>query len=145
MWSTSRQKSSKENEFNVSVVKKSNSAKAVLIAVFRQTSHSQDSTQPEHCQCCKLGHHLTYANHVVPTGTTVTTNPVDWVIYKTRGFFFLASSTTFWFCGPCLFCLLLFTLCLWLLWFKLCSFTFSWSLQNRCRNESGRARKRKSR
>ena len=52
-------KSSKENEFNVSVVKKSNSAKAVLIAVFRQTSHSQDSTQPEHCQCCKRGHHLT--------------------------------------------------------------------------------------
>lgn len=105
-----------------SVVKKSNSAKAVLIAVFRQTSHSQDPTQPEHCQCCKLGHHLTYANHVVPTGTTVTTNPVDWVIYKTRGFFFLASSTTFWFCGPCLFCLLLLTLCLWLLWFKLLKF-----------------------
>jgi len=68
---------------------------------------------------------LPYANHVVPTGTTVTTNPVDWVIFKTRGFFFLASSATFWFCGPCLFCLLLLTLCLSLLWFKLCSFTFS--------------------
>ena len=36
----------------IDIVKKSNVAKAVLIAVFRQTSHSQDSTQPKHRQCC---------------------------------------------------------------------------------------------